>query len=205
MAAGRSFISVSDEVFNSPEFDLSPYSAVDLLFGEEKGTPSAYDPARKEFEIYTPEFMRSLERLSEASMPLFMSGSYIGTDLMITADSAVSAQVMQLLHFKPRTGHAVRTGEFYATDIAGPDLAGKFSFNTESYSGIYAAESPDAIEPADRRSRTAFRYSENNTSAAVMHNGEVRTVVTGFPFETVTSQEERDRLMKQILDFILKK
>jgi predicted P-loop ATPase/GTPase len=138
-------------------------------------------------------------------MPLFISGAYIGTDLMITADSALTAKVMQLLHFKPRTGHAVRTGEFYATDIAGPDLSGKFSFNTGSYTGIYAAESPDAIEPADSRSRTAFRYSENNTSAAVMHNGEVRAVVTGFPFETVTSQEERDRLMKQILDFILKK
>lgn len=205
MAAGRSFISVSDEVFNNPDFDLKPYSAVDLLFGEEKTTPSAYDPEKKEFQIYTPEFIRSLERLSEASLPVFMSGAYTGTDLMITADSAVSAKVMQLLHFKPRTGHAVRTGEFYATDIAGPDFSGKFSFNTGSDPDIYAAESPDAIEPADKRSHTVFRYSENNTSAAVMHRGEVRSVVTGFPFETVLSQEERDRLMKQILDFILKK
>jgi len=205
MAAGRSFISVSDEVFNSPDFDLNPFSAVDLLFGEEKSTPSAYDPGKKEFQIYTPEFIHSLERLSEASVPVFMSGAYVGTDLMITADSALNAKVMQLLHFKPRTNHAVRTGEFYATDIAGPDLSGKYSFNTGSDTGIYAAESPDAIEPADRRSHTAFRYSENNTSAAVMHRGEVRSVVTGFPFETVTSQEERDRLMKQILDFILQK
>ncbi len=205
MAAGRSFISVSDEVFNSAGFDLRPYAAVDLLFGEEKSIPSVYDPEKKEFQIYTPEFVRSLERLSEASMPLFMSGAYVGTDLVIAADSAVTAKVMQILHFKPRTNHAVRTGEFYATDIAGPDLSGRFSFNTGSCTGIYAAESPDAIEPADRRSHTAFRYSENNTSAAVRHNGEVRTVVTGFPFETVTSQEERDSLMKQILDFILKK
>ena len=135
----------------------------------------------------------------------FMSGAYVGTDLTIAADSTVTAKVMQLLHLKPRTGHAVRTGEFYATDIAGPDLSGKYSFNTGSDTGIYAAESPDAIEPADKRSQTAFRYSENNTSAAVMHRGEVRSVVSGFPFETLLLQEERDRLMKQILDFILKK
>ncbi|MCK7533366.1 MAG: hypothetical protein MZV63_21205 [Marinilabiliales bacterium] len=56
---------------------------------------------------------------------------------------------------------------------------------------IYAAEAPDAIEPADKASFTAFRYSENNTSAAVMHRGEVRSFVMGFPFETIISQEER--------------
>ncbi len=205
MAAGRSCISVSDEVFNSQDFDLRTYAAVDLLFGEEKTTPSACDPEKREFQIYTPDFIRSLERLTEASIPIFMSGAYIGTDLLIAADTAVSAKVMQLLHFKPRTGHAVRAGEFYATDITGTDFSGRYSFNTGSETDIYAAESPDAIEPSDKRSLTAFRYSENNTSAAVIHMGEVRTVVSGFPFETLLLQEERDMLMKQILDFILKK
>lgn len=205
MAAGRSFTSVSDESFNTPEFDLRPYAAIDLLFGEEKSTPSAHDPGRKEFQIYTNEFMLSLERVTEASLPIFISGAYIGTDLMMAADSVLSARVMQLLHFKPRTGHAARTGEFYATDIAGPDFSGRYSFNTGNDTGIYAAESPDAIEPADKSSGTAFRYSENNTSACVIHGGEVKAVVAGFPFETILLQEERDRLMKQILDFILKK
>ena len=100
MAAGRSFISVSDEVFNSQDFDLRPYAAVDLLFGEEKTTPSACDPEKREFQIYTPDFIRSLERLTEASIPIFMSGAYIGTDLMIAADSAVTAKVC-LLYTSP--------------------------------------------------------------------------------------------------------
>ena len=204
MAAGKSFVSVSDEVFNREDFDLRPWCAVDLLFGEEKATESAYEPGKEDFQIYTPEFLRSLVRLKESSLPVFMSGAYPGTDLVMLADTAAAARVMKTLHFKPRTDHAVRTGKLYATDIAGPDFTGSFSFNTGLSDDIYAAEAPDAIEPADRLSYTAFRYSENNTSAAVMHRGEVRSFVMGFPFETIISREERDKLMKQVLNFLLK-
>ena len=41
MAAGRSFISVSDEIFTDEGFDFAPYCAADLIFGEEKTTLSA--------------------------------------------------------------------------------------------------------------------------------------------------------------------
>lgn len=205
MEAGKSFISVSDEVFNTEDFDLSPWCAIDLIFGEEKTTASVFDPEKKEFQIYTPAFLRSLERMKEASIPLFMSGSYPGTDLVILADSATAVMVMKTLHFKPRTDHAVRTGELYATDIAQQYFTGSYEFNTGSDDSLYAAEAPDALEPADKLSFTAFRYSENNTSAAVMHRGEVRSFVMGFPFETISSQTERDLLMKQILNFLLTK
>jgi hypothetical protein len=205
MAAGKSFCSVSDEVFTADGFDLSGWCAVDLLFGEEKTTPSAFWPERKDYRIYTPEFISVLVRMQEASVPVFMSGSYPGTDLEMAADTALNAKVKKLLHFVPRTGHAVRTGGVAATDIAVPDFTGKVAFNAGITDMIYAAEAPDAIEPSGRQSFTAFRYSENNTSAAVMHRGEVRSFVMGFPFETIMLQEERDALMKQILDFLLKK
>jgi len=205
MAAGKSFFSVSDEVFTSDGFDVSGWSVVDLLFGEEKTTQSARWPERKDFRIYTPEFLRTLERMHEASVPVFMSGSYPGTDLVMTNDTAVTSLLKRTLHFTPRTGHAVRTGTVTATDKSAPDFSGRFEFNAGITDMIYAAEAPDAIEPADKQSVTAFRYIENNTSAAVMYPGDVRSFVMGFPFETIISRSERDDLMKQILDFLLKK
>ncbi len=205
LAAGKSFFSVSDEVFTGEDFDLTGWCAVDLLFGEEKTTPSAYDPAKKDFSIYTPEFLRALIKTKDAALPVFMSGSYTGTDLVMANDTAMAGLVKRTLHFTPRTGHAVRTGGVAATDIASPGFTGRLEFNAGNTDDIYAAESPDAIEPADKQSFTAFRYTENNTSAAVMHRGAVRSFVMGFPFETVISQTERDALMRQILDFLLKK
>jgi len=205
MAAGSSFISVCDEVFTGEDFNMEPWCAVDLLFGEEKTTTSVYDTAKKEFRIYTPELLNSLDRLRKASVPVFMSGSYTGTDLMMMADTSAVVRIKENLHFVPRTGHAVRRGDLYATDIAAPTFRGTYVFNTGEINEIYAAEAPDAIEPADKQSITAFRYSENNTSAAVMHYGDVRSFVMGFPFETIASREERDALMKQILEFLQKK
>lgn len=202
MAAGRSFISVSDEVFTSDEFDIRTYCAADLIFGEEKTTFSAYDSTLYDFQIYSPGFLNTMERVAAASLPVFMSGSYTGTDMAMTGDTALISRVGALLHFKPRSGHAVRNGALYSTDIASPDFSGSYTFNTGNQGSGYAAEAPDAIEPSGRGAYTAFRYTENNTSAAVMHRGKVRTVVLGFPFETMIHDYERDDLMKQILDFL---
>jgi hypothetical protein len=202
LTSGRSFLSVSDEVFNSDDFDLNPYIAADIIMGEEKTTLSAYDSSMKDFQIYSPGFVHSLERLNAASMPVFISGSYIGSDLSITGDTVVISKVRELLHFSPRTGHAVRNGDLYATDVSGPDFSGRYVFNTNIRSDIYAAEAPDAIEPAGKGSFTVFRYTENNTSAGVMYRGKVRTVVLGFPFETIIASGERDDLMRQVLNFL---
>ncbi|MDZ7634566.1 MAG: hypothetical protein U5L72_09085 [Bacteroidales bacterium] len=118
-------------------------------------------------------------------------------------DSAATARVVETLHFKPRTDHAVRTGRLYSTDVSRPEFTGAFSFNTGEFENLRKLPTP-ASRPA-RPSSTAFRYTENNTSAAVMHRGEVRSFVMGFPFETIISQEERDTMMKQILNFLMTK
>jgi hypothetical protein len=205
MAAGRSFISVSDEVFTDEGFDFAPYCAADLILGEEKTTLSAADSSTKDFQIYTPEFIHALEKMTAAGVPVFMSGAYTGTDLQMTGDTLMAARVMKVLHFKHRTDHAVRTGHLYATDMARLAFTGGYTFNTSDSAGTYAAEAPDAIEPADKGSVTAFRYSENNTSAVVIYRGTPGTVVLGFPFETIISPEERDELMRQVLNFLTKK
>ncbi len=103
------------------------------------------------------------------------------------------------------TGHAVRTGLLSPTDIAAPLFSGPVEFNTGQTGEVYGAEAPDAIVPADKFSVTAFRYTENNTSAGVIHRGKNRTLVLGFPFETIKSETDRNRLMKQTLEFLINK
>ena len=203
MAAGRSFCSVSDEIFCSDSFDMSQYKIVDLIFGEEKTTASTHDTAKLDYSIYTPGLIKKLSEADASGVSVLMSGSYLGTDLQVQNDTVLLKDVKEYLHFKPRTGHAVRNGGFYSTDIASPFFKCKTEFNTSIKRGdIYAAESPDAIEPADKSALTAFRYSENNTSAGVIHSGKNRTVVLGFPFETIIDEPERNALMKQILKFL---
>jgi hypothetical protein len=69
--------------------------------------------------------------------------------------------------------------------------------NTE----FYAVESPDAIEPAGEGSYTVFRYGENNLSAGTAYSGDYKVCVLGFPFEAICDERERDRLMRDVLEF----
>ena len=64
-------------------------------------------------------------------------------------------------------------------------------------------ESPDGIEPANKNAFTIMRYGQNNISAAVAHKGTYRTLVFGFPFESLTSDAMRDDLMRQIMRFLI--
>jgi hypothetical protein len=204
MAAGHSFFSVSDEYFISSEMVASDYKIIDLIFGEEKSTQFFNDTSRIDFRIYTPELMKKIEEVTQGGSGIFMSGAYVGSDLLIPDDSTAIKFAEKTLHFLPRTGHAVRAGKIYSTDYAKPAFTGTFNFNTGYSPSIYSVEAPDAIEPAGKGAVCSFRYSENNTSAGVAFNGVYNTVILGFPFETILSEKQRELLMSQIIKFLEK-
>jgi len=201
MAAGYSFCSVSDEYFESPSSDISSFRHIDLIFGEEKTTPFFNDTSRHDFRIYTPEFMNKITELTSSGTNIFMSGSYVGSDLFMPGDSSAIKFADAILHFRHRTGHAVRTGEIYSTDYAKRYFSGKYSFNTGYSELIYSAEAPDAIEPSGKGTVCAFRYGENNASAGTLYKGSYKTFILGFPFETIISENQRADMMKQILNY----
>jgi hypothetical protein len=204
LANGYSFVSVSDEVFNQNSFNTSSFDIVDVLLGEEKSIPSFKNKDVKDFQIYTPAFLNKLKELSDNGKGIFLSGAYTGTDLLQTGDSTAIKFAEKVLHFQWRTDHAVNQGELYATDDSSPILKGKFSFNTSHDPSIYTVEAPDAIDPEGTVAKTIFRYRQNNTSAGVGFRGSYRSVVCGFPFETIKTDQERKEFMLQILNFLKK-
>ena len=204
MAAGHSFYSVSDEYFNSGDFNNGSFKIVDVILGEEKSTPFFNNPSLSDFKIYTPEFMKRIRELTQLNVSVILSGAYIGTDLLPAGDSTALKFASSVLHFRPRTGHAVKYGKVYATDYAKPLFDIGLSFNTGYSEKIYSVEAPDAIEPDGKGAICAFRYSENNTSAGIVFKGSYKTVILGFPIETINSEKERNLLMKQVLNFFEK-
>ncbi len=205
MAAGYSFSSVSDEHFESMADCADGFGIIDIIFGEENTTPNFRDTSRLDFGIYTPEFMDMIRKVSGEGRSVFMSGAYVGSDLLSCYDSTALKFAEGTLHFIPRTGHAVRTGKVYATDYARPHFDGSFSFNTGFSPSVYTVEAPDAIEPSGKGAVCVFRYTENNASAGIAFRGGYNNVITGFPFESIPDEKDRDVLMNQILEFLNKK
>lgn len=198
MDDGYSFISTSDEAFSDPDFDLNTYKSIDLIFGEEKTTSSF---SGELFTVFDKAIQTKITEFTLQKGNVFVSGAYVGSDFMINDDTIARAFANNILHFKWRTNHAVKSGKVYSTDYSGQIFNGQWNFNTKYHPTIYKIEAPDAIEPYGENAITAFRYKENNTSAGTAFSGEYKTVVLGFPFETIINEKERFQLMKQILKY----
>ena len=77
--------------------------------------------------------------------------------------------------------------------------------------GIYDVELPDSLKPAVKPQRaenfetseTFLRYSDNRWSAGIAMNAPRRVVVFGFPFECIVGTENRARVMKAIVEYLL--
>ena len=113
-----------------------------------------------------------------------------------------------MLGYSWRVGQAAVTGEAYEVDSRFKAFdGGSFSFYNELNPDFYAVESPDSFFANDKeKGATIMRYGENNLVAGIAYSpGAYRTVVIGFPFETIKDASHRTRLMGQALNFFKSK
>jgi hypothetical protein len=174
---------------------------MDIIYGEQKATPWPKPIKVPRFRVFPAEFSKEVEKFCNLGGNVFVSGAYIGTDLL--DDTTKTSFAKRVLKYTWRTNHASKNGHVYANNtlMFGNDI--NYNFVTEFDPKIYGAENPDGIEPVKGSGAlTVMRYAENNVSAGVAWNGEkYNTMVLGFPFECVKTENERNILMKRILDF----
>jgi hypothetical protein len=201
VAAGYSFDSASDEAVALGMVTLENYKTMDIIYGEQKATPWPKPIKEPRFRVFPHPFAAAVEDFTRLGGNVLLSGAYIGTDLL--DDTSKVSFAARVLKYKWRTDHASRGGKVYANNnkLFGDDVY--FEFETGFDPAIYGAENPDGLEPADNSGAvTVMRYAENNISAGVAWNGdEYNTVILGFPFECLISEDSRNAMMKRILDF----
>ncbi|MDR2927238.1 MAG: hypothetical protein LBV41_03415 [Cytophagaceae bacterium] len=200
--AGYSFVSVSRDAFENRHFDASGYKAVDIIFGEERGTSSYKQPECKQFRVFSDGMIDAIERVIKAEGNILVSGAYIGTDGVENRDEKAIAFAKKSLGFAWRTNHADNRGEVKPTAEAASLFPALISYNAGYRSDCYTVESPDAIEPDGEKSVRIFRYAGNSRSAGVAFTGKKHKAVTlGFPIETVIDKEQLNGLVKGCMVF----
>lgn len=210
MKAGYSFVSASRaSVASAP--DPSSFAAIDLILGKEKQSKLGREGLRPlSFKTFDAETQQWLTGWCKAGGPVFVSGSYVGTDLwqnpLAKSEQTDRDFAKNILKYQWRENRAATTGGIaYIVSPLATDTT-SFTYYNKPNSQSYVVESPDAIEPACAEAYTAFRYPENGLSAGVVFGGNAtdkwRTCVLAFPFEAVKDEAVRDTLMKRILDYL---
>jgi hypothetical protein len=115
---------------------------------------------------------------------------------------------MNILKYKWREGQAAVKGIIKSVISPLTEKVHVYDYYNIPNEESYVVESPDAIIPADSCAYTAFRYPENDMSAGIVFNGSrkdnYKTVVLGFPFESIKTARDRDTLMESIIRYFYK-
>jgi hypothetical protein len=206
LAAGMSFVSCSADAIADSIVDMAHYPAVDLILGKQRQCKmgnGGYYPVS--FKTFPQRVQQAITAYTRQGGNIFVSGAYVASDLWCNPVSPSLKEdrdfAQSTLHYKWRNSRAARNGDISCVTSKFDFFSGQFKYHNILNDKSYAVESPDGIEPADDQAATIMRYTENNLSAAVAWSGDYKTVVLGFPFESVTEKAYRESLMKQILNF----
>ena len=206
LQTGYSFVSCSDEAVEDGNVNMNDYAYVDLILGKECQTKMGRGGVKPlEFKTFSQSMQQAITTYCQQGGNLFVSGSYVGTDLwnnrLTPPDETDKKFATEVLKYQWRVNQAAAEGcvKSVASPFGKPN--GDYRFHNKLNADCYVVEAPDAIEPASPEAYTFIRYSENNLSAGVAYRGNYKTCVLGFPFETLRTAEERNRLMEAIMAF----
>ncbi|MHB8578661.1 MAG: golvesin C-terminal-like domain-containing protein [Ignavibacteriaceae bacterium] len=201
-----SFVSTSEDAVLDGTIDLNRYKIIDLILGEQKKThweKSIEDSLRGiKFSTFPIKLQRLIKDYCEEGGNIFVSGSYIASDLFEgnSVDKADISFAHNVLKYTFDVSHAAKTGKVYSVDEAFLSKYSDLKFNQQLNSKLYDVWAPDAISNFEG-SKVILRYKENQFPAGIAFKKKYGVVAFGFPFETLETNAARDELMKAILDF----
>lgn len=196
--AGLGFVSCGADAVEKGDVKLSDYKTIDLILGKQKAGITGNGKSGLRFRTFTPEMQKQLRSFSDNGGNLIVSGEYVVSDLFsyrYGADDRNFAEVV--LGAVPTDSVArPRSGRLRASD--GRTLQYSATLNPD----MYIVENPDVLAPSEGgNAETLLTFTDNDLPAAfIVNRGRGRNAVLSVPFEAITTQTDRDRLMKEILD-----
>lgn len=167
---------------------LNRFAAADLILGLEKQSIDSLAADK----AFTPEMQQALCRYLDGGGRLLVSGSYLGSDSRLPADSLFLNRYLKVTY----------APEMIPTETPGiVGLGMKFQYQRALSHRQYAVQHPETLLPTEE-AFAAMCYQDNN-SAAVAYQGPLyRTFTMGFPFESITDRKARQRIIVGILKFL---
>jgi hypothetical protein len=180
---GHDFDTATNEAVISGMVRLSDYMIVDWILGEESSTNRTFNKNEQKIMI----------SYIENGGKIMVSGSEIGWDLVEKSTQSSDSVFFSSLFGARYAGDDAETSRFL---ISGQS-------DTLTFGVTYTVDYPD-IFYALHNSDILFHY-DTGKSAGIgkRHKNNGVSVVTAFPLETVAPSEERKRVFKVILEYLL--
>ena len=181
-------VSCSNVAIETSKVDLNKYNCVDLILGLEKddGYSLYY------YKTFSPIMRRKLTDYIQRNGRLFVSGSYIGTDMKENSEQEFLSSV-----FKVKYGGSCNAENM----ISGLGL--NFNIYNSLNEEHYAAVTSDVLHPLES-AYCAMQYSDGQDAGIAYNGTDYKAFTMGFPFECITDAHSRSTIMRGIMAFLLK-
>ena len=197
LKAGWSFVSCSRDALTDGDVNMLDYKMTDIILGLQKRSPTD-GQFGKDYSCFPEGMQQQIRSYMKSGGRLLVSGSYIGADVAMSPDDLSFAA--ECLHFRP-LADTVRSDE---QQIQGRRIA-TFRIRRSADSGFYGVAHPDVLEPVGRVDRLMTYGRERQNAVLGTKNARSRCIVMGFPYESISTQKERDHVMRYLLNYLTEK
>lgn len=198
--AGLGFVSCSAGAVENGDVKLSDHKVVDLILGKQKTTVVGNGKSGIRFRAFTPAMQKQLREFSDHGGGLIVSGEYVVSDLFDRRGSADDRSFAEVVLGVVPADSVPPGSRRRLYDTAGKTVPFSNTLNDKTY----IVENPDVLSPAPGgNTDVILTYQDVSAPAGyIVDRGKSRNAILAVPFEAITEQEARDRLMKSILDRI---
>lgn len=208
-ASNKGFVSSSVGAVETGDVRLNDYEIIDLILGKQKLTITGNGNTGLRFFAFSKKLQEELSRFTSKGGDLMVSGQYVISDLYDSRSAEGSRDfARKVLGITRGEGSSSYSGHL---STKSGTMGSKMTARTLSYCRTlndkrYIVENPDLIVPSgDVDAEVFMTFSDSGNPAGILtRNGKSKGAVMSVPFESIENDEQRNSLMREILDYFEK-
>lgn len=201
-AAGKGFVSASVGAVENGDIKLKDYRIIDLILGKQKVTVTGNGNSGMRFFAFPKRLQHELTEFTNHGGDLLVSGQYIISDLYdYRADDGSRDFAKNILGITRGEGQKPYSG---GLRTRGSHMTGGYlNYSNTLNEKNYIVENPDLLAPAGTMGAEIFlTFDEGMPAGYLTKRGNSNGAVMSVPFEAITSQQQRDALMKSLINYL---
>ena len=201
-AAGKGFVSASLGAVENGSVRLDDYKTVDLILGKQKVTVTGNGNSGIHYNTFSKRLQELLTDYTNHGGDLLVSGQYVVSDFYDTrSDYGGIDFAKNVLGVKRGEGSRPYSG---GLRTRGQHMDSNFlNYSNTLNEKNYIVENPDILAPAGTMNAEIFlTFDEGYPAGYLTKRGKSNGAVMSVPFEAIPSQQQRDSLMKSLLDYL---
>lgn len=199
-ANGLGFVSCSASAVENGEVNLTDYKTVDLILGKQKSSIIGKGQDGVHYRAFPAQLQKAIRQFVDKGGNLIVSGQYVISDLLDTRSTNTDREfAAEYLGAEGAESDNRKSGRI-RDSRSGKQIIYSSTLNAHNY----IVEKPDVIIPnASAKTDELLTFAESGLRAGqIVDHGRGKVVVITIPIESMTEAEERNTLIREILNKI---